>query len=225
MADSFGRVNDDFSQKVVVELDGVPWLASPAAGVKRKPLDRLGIESGRATTVVRFAKGSAFAGHTHATGEEYLVLDGVFSDETGGQGKMTYVRNPPGSSHVPFSDEGCTIFVKLCQMKPTDKRQFALDTNEMEWAPAARREGVFVKSLFVADGWHEEVALEKGGDGVVVLDEVFADGAEILLLDGALRDGNQLYETQSWVRFPKGARASLVAEGTVLYWIKRGMDF
>lgn len=36
--------------------------------------------------------------HTHVGGEEYLVLEGVFSDENADYPTGTYVRNPMGSS-------------------------------------------------------------------------------------------------------------------------------
>ncbi len=59
------RVNADFTQRVAVHFDQTEWVASPAAGVERKMLDRIGEEVARATTIVRFAPGSAFSSHTH----------------------------------------------------------------------------------------------------------------------------------------------------------------
>ena len=84
----------------------------------------------RATTIVRFAPGSRFSGHVHGGGEEFLVLDGVFSDQTGDFPKGSYVRNPPGTGHAPGSEPGCTILVKLWQMAPDDKQQVKLDTRD-----------------------------------------------------------------------------------------------
>ena len=52
-------------------------------GVERKMLDRVGGEVARATSIVRYAPGSVFSKHTHSGGEEFYVLEGVFSDETG----------------------------------------------------------------------------------------------------------------------------------------------
>ena len=49
-------------------------------GVQRMMLDRIGDEIARATTIVRYAPNSEFSAHTHGGGEEYFVLDGVFSD-------------------------------------------------------------------------------------------------------------------------------------------------
>lgn len=42
--------NHDFSQRVVLRSEEMPWLASPAFGVQRKMFDRVGAEQGRATT-------------------------------------------------------------------------------------------------------------------------------------------------------------------------------
>ncbi len=48
------------------------------------------------------------------------MLDGVFSDEHGDYPAGTYLRNPPGTRHAPFSREGCTLFVKLWQFAASD---------------------------------------------------------------------------------------------------------
>ena len=71
------RVNADFERRTLVRFDDTDWVASPVPGVERKMLDRIGEEVARATTIVRFAPGSAFSPHTHDGGEEYLVLEGT----------------------------------------------------------------------------------------------------------------------------------------------------
>jgi anti-sigma factor ChrR (cupin superfamily) len=70
---------------------------------------------------VRYAPGSRFERHVHAGGEEILVLEGTFADEHGDYAAGTYLRNPAGSSHAPFSQAGCTLLVKLQQMHPADQ--------------------------------------------------------------------------------------------------------
>ena len=99
-------LNVDFSKQVVIRTSDMPWVASPAPGVERKLLAREGAESGHATSIVRYAPGAAFSRHMHPFGEEILVLDGVFSDENGDYPAGTYLRNPPGSGHAPFSKDG-----------------------------------------------------------------------------------------------------------------------
>jgi anti-sigma factor ChrR (cupin superfamily) len=41
------------------------------------------------------------------------VLEGVFSDETRDFGPGSYLRNPVGTAHTPFTRDGCTILIKL----------------------------------------------------------------------------------------------------------------
>ena len=112
------NINDDFSQRVVIDHDDLPWIASPESGVERRMLERQGDEVAKATSIVRYNPGSKFQTHTHAYGEEILVLDGVFSDEAGDYPAGTYIMNPPGSSHAPYSKNGCILFVKLRHLGP-----------------------------------------------------------------------------------------------------------
>ena len=79
------NVNADFTRKAVMDTLTLNWEASPMAGVERKPLDRVGDEVARASSIVRYAAGSGYSAHTHGGGEEILVLEGVFSDEHGQQ--------------------------------------------------------------------------------------------------------------------------------------------
>ncbi len=109
-------INADFSQAVAIEPGQVAWVASPQAGVERMMLDRVGLEQARATSIVRYAPDSHFPPHRHPGGEEILVLDGTFSDETGDFPAGWYLRNPDGTAHQPSSAEGALIFVKLRQM-------------------------------------------------------------------------------------------------------------
>src|SRR6185369_11809378 len=129
------RINADFSQRVVIATDTLPWIASPQAGVERRLLDRIGGEVARATSLVRYAGASSFPAHAHALGEEFLVLDGIFSDEHGDYPQGTYVRNPPNSRHTPHTAPGCTILVKLRQMEPSETARVVIDTAAARWEP------------------------------------------------------------------------------------------
>ena len=77
------NLNMDFHKRVVVAPGDMHWVKSRLAGVMRKMLEREGAETGRATSIVRYAPGSEFSSHTHAGGEEFIVLSGVFSDQDG----------------------------------------------------------------------------------------------------------------------------------------------
>ena len=102
----------DLSQRAVLDTNTLAWMPSPMAGVARRMLDRRGGEVARATSIVRYAPGSRFERHIHGGGEEILVLDGVFQDEHGSYPTGSWLRNPPGSAHRPWSEAGCTIWVK-----------------------------------------------------------------------------------------------------------------
>src|SRR5215472_3143638 len=116
-------LNDDLSTRTLVHAAALDWVRSPAKGVERRMLFRIGEEKARATSIVRYAPGSRFARHGHPGGEEFLVLEGTFQDETGDFPVGTYVRNPPGTGHAPGSESGCTIFVKLWQFKANDRER------------------------------------------------------------------------------------------------------
>ena len=111
-------INADYSKRVVINHHDLSWVASPESGVERRMLERTGDEVAKATSIVRYQAGSKFQTHTHAFGEEILVLDGVLSDEAGDYPAGTYIMNPPGSSHAPYSKTGCILFVKLRHLGP-----------------------------------------------------------------------------------------------------------
>jgi anti-sigma factor ChrR (cupin superfamily) len=128
-------LNMDFSEQIVINTRDREWLPSPREGVWRKPLAREEAEQGHATSIVRYDPGSHFHAHDHPLGEEILVLEGIFSDETGDYHAGTYFRNPEGFRHAPFSVEGCVILVKLHQFQPGDTAHVVLDTETSAWRP------------------------------------------------------------------------------------------
>lgn len=77
--------------------------------------------------------GAKFDLHDHGLGEDILVLDGTLSDEFGDYGPGTNLKNPSGSSHAPFSEGGCTLFVKLRHLSPDDSERVVIHTRESTW--------------------------------------------------------------------------------------------
>jgi len=213
-------VNADFADRVVIATDTLPWTPSPQAGVERRLLDRIGGEVARATSLVRYAKASAFPAHQHGLGEEFLVLDGVFSDEHGDYPTGTYVRNPPGSQHTPRTGPGCTILVKLRQMTPTETARLVVDTSVAKWQDDAP--GLTRLPLYEAAGAGERVALERLAPGALLPDADCPGGEEIFLLSGQLKDEHGKYDAGTWIRNPPGFRRSLSSPHGATYWVKRG---
>ena len=211
-----GTLNHDFSQRVVLHTADLPWLASPMAGVERRMLDRIGGEVARATSIVRYAPGSRFSRHVHGGGEEYLVLEGVFSDEHGHNPPGTYVRNPPGSGHSPYSEGGCTIFVKLWQFAATDTQPVRIDTRAADWRPGLV-EGLSVLSLHEHDG--VSTALVRWVPHMRFHPHRHPGGEEILVLEGSLHDEEGDYPALTWLRNPRGSVHTPWAgpEGALIY--------
>ncbi|MFE4105832.1 cupin domain-containing protein, partial [Almyronema epifaneia] len=196
-----------------------PWLDAPMPGVQRRMLERDGEEVARATTVVRYAPGSYFSAHTHDGGEEYLVLEGVFSDEKGDFGQGTYVRNPVGSSHTPYSQVGATILVKLRQMAPPDQSQVTIDTNQAEWLPGLVP-GLQVLPLHAYGT--EQIALVKWATGTHFQSHRHWGGEEIFVIAGIFTDEYGVYPKGTWLRNPPGSvHAPFSEEGCVIY-VKTG---
>ena len=107
-------LNQNFHEKVVLKSSQLTPVSSPCDGVERTLLERNeNSEYAISTTIVEFKPNSFFDEHVHDSGEELLVLEGTFSDEFGDYPAGTYLRNPDNTSHIPFSKDGCLIFVKL----------------------------------------------------------------------------------------------------------------
>lgn len=193
------RLNADFTQRVVLRPGDAPWRPSPSPGVTRCLLDRVGGEAARATSLVRYAPGSVFATHAHPDGEEILVLDGVFSDESGDHGPGTYLRNPDGSRHAPRSESGCTLFVKLRQFQAGDTERVRIDTCAGEWRPGLVP-GLRVMPLHSFGTQH--TALVDWAPGTVFQPHTHWGGEEILVLDGVFEDEHGEYPAGSWLRSP-----------------------
>lgn len=189
-------------------------------GVQRKPLDRVGDEVARATTIVRYAAGASFSPHVHGGGEEILVLDGVFSDESGDYPTGTYLRNPPSSSHTPKSEEGCTLFVKLRQFHPLDQTTIRVDTSKAPWYPGMVP-GLSVMPLHEFDG--VGTALVRWAPNTIFNPHVHPGGEEILVLQGVFHDEHGTYPAGSWIRSPRYSKhAPFTKEEGALIYVKTG---
>lgn len=214
-------VNADFSQRVVIATDDLPWIPSPQPGVERRLLDRIGGEVARATSLVRYAAHSAFPAHDHALGEEFLVLSGIFSDEHGDYPAGTYVRNPPGSSHAPRTETGCTIFVKLRQMEPTEQQRVVVDTTSARWQPGEAT-GHARLDLHAASGNPERVTMQRLEPGARLSETNCPAGEETFVISGDLEDEHGLYRAGTWIRNPAGYRHHLRSVKGAVYWRKIG---
>lgn len=213
------QINDDFSQRVVIHSNELPWLPSPMPGVERRMLERVAAESGRATSLVRYAPGTSFPMHGHPRGEEILVLSGTFSDGSGDYPGGSYLRNPPGSQHAPFSTEGCVLFVKLDQFSLLDGEEVRFDTRQAHWMPGLVP-GLMVMPLHEFEGEH--CALVRWAPGTIFNRHRHWGGEEILVLEGVFQDEHGTYPAGTWLRSPNlSEHKPFSTEGCLIY-VKTG---
>ena len=180
-------------------------------GVWRKPLAREAPESGHATSIVRYDPGSAFSRHAHPGGEEILVLQGTFSDEHGDFAAGSYLRNPPGSSHTPFSRQGCVLLVKLEQIAADDSAQVRIDTARSEWLPGQGNLQVMPLHDFAG----EHIALVKWPAGERFQRHRHFGGEEVYVLSGEFIDEFGRYPAGTWLRVNGDSTVWVVADHTV----------
>ena len=211
-------LNLDFSKAVTVDTHALAWQSSPSAGVARKLLAREEKESGHATSVVRYEKGASFSRHEHPFGEEILVLEGVFSDESGDYPAGSYIRNPPGSGHSPYSTNGCVLFVKLCQFQQGDFQHININTRTAPWKQGIG--GLMVMPLH--EYLHEHTALVKWPAGEAFQYHRHYGGEEIFVISGTFCDEHGTYPAGSWIRSPHMSQHQpFVVEETII-WVKTG---
>ena len=217
-----GMINGDFAIKVAVDTNRVEWSPSPSGTVWRKRVHLVGRpESGQVTSIVRYESGATFPEHDHPDGEEILVLDGVFSDEHGDWPKGTFLLNPAGFHHAPFSLDGCVIFVKLRQFPGVKRNHVAIPTADLAWIPTARS-GVEVKPLYEQDGFTDTMRLERWTTNHSPERINYPDGAEILVIEGRFEDETGAYGAGSWIRLPPGSNHTPQASDECTLYIKEG---
>jgi len=194
------KINADFNERIVIKPEEYNWVPSPMPGVERMMLDRVGDEVARATSIVRYAPNSAFSPHVHSGGEEFFVLEGIFSDEHADYPAGTYARNPIGTAHSPkIGSKGATIFVKLHQFDHDDQAQKAINTQTNQWYPGMV-EGLQVMPLH--EYGSEHAALVKWAPDTQFNRHQHWGGEEIFVLEGTFYDEHGTYPKGTWLRSP-----------------------
>jgi anti-sigma factor ChrR (cupin superfamily) len=173
------------------------------------------------TSVVRYEPDSSFPAHDHPEGEEILVLDGVFSDEHGDWPAGTYLLNPEGFRHQPFSKPGCVLLVKLRQFPGLDREHHVIDTLAMDWQPGPA-EGIACKPLYAQAGYSDSTRLERWDAGTSPGRIEYPDGAEFYVLAGDWADDQGVYAAGTWLRFPVGATHRPHSDAGCTLYAKRG---
>lgn len=213
------ELNADRSLRVVVETANLQWETSEADGVLRRRLERLKGDPEPVTTLVRYLPGSSYSPHRHVNGEEIFVLQGTFSDNHGHYHAGSYLRNPAGSNHAPYSQEGCTIFVKLQQFQSNDSQQVNIQTQNQPWLPGLV-EGLSVMPLHEHNGEH--VALVKWEANTIFQTHTHIGGEEVFVLEGTFEDEFGTYPPGTWLRNPPNSDHTPFTKEGCLIFVKTG---
>ncbi len=213
------ELNADTSLRAVAETTNIKWETSEAGGVLRKRLERIDQKPEPVTTIVRYQANSAFPAHQHINGEEIFVLEGTFSDNHGNYQTGSYLRNPAGTSHLPFSKDGCTIFVKLQQFQLNDSKQCHIQTKQQQWLPGPVP-GVSVMPLH--EFGTEQVALVKWEANTIFQTHQHLGGEEIFVLEGAFEDELGSYPKGTWLRNPPNSIHTPFTRQECIMFVKTG---
>lgn len=213
------ELHADETQRCVVDSQALAWLDSPSPLVQRRLLARDGGEVARATTIVRYASGARFPDHIHELGEEILVLSGTLSDDKGDYGPGSYLKNPPGSRHAPFSVDGCTLFVKLRHLQAQDSARIVVDTRRARWNQGMVP-GLTVLPLSEFGTTH--TALVRWAPGTFFKPHRHYGGEEVFVVEGLFEDEHGRYPVGSWLRSPHLSQHQPFSRNGCLILVKTG---
>ncbi len=218
---SQGHINADYLESVVMRTTAMDWQESPSPKVSRKRLDLSGPrEHGRVTSIVRYDRSSKFPPHPHPDGEEILVLDGVFSDQNGDFSAGTFLLNPEGFEHAPFSNEGCMLFVKLRQYPGGNRKQVNINMLDATWQDIGNGHSSLM--LYEESDHPERIEMMRLELDSELKIQSGAGGAELFLLSGALENSGECFSTGDWLRWPTQEDRVFTAIDTVTVYVKTG---
>lgn len=205
-------INADVSAAAFMYSQEMDWHGSPSSLVSRKRFHLAGpAESGQVTSLVRYAQGATFPAHDHPSGEEILVIDGIFSDEAGDWRAGSYLLNPEGYRHAPFSQDGCLIFVKLRQYPGVEHLAVNIEQIKQQHETSSTTR-VLMES---ADEITYLVELDRGDELQRHENRVL----ECFVLDGRIRVDHCVMNKHDWFRLPSSSSDSyqLIPEKCRLY--------
>ena len=211
-------IHGDLSQRAVADTRTLAWQPSPSGTVWRKRLHLVGPpEAGQVTSLVRYEPGATFPAHDHPHGEEIFVLAGTFSDEHGDWPAGTYLLNPEGFRHAPFSRDGCVLFVKLRQYSGSGRSHVVWSVDDLDWQVTAH-DGIRTKILYSDPAFPDHTQLEQWRAGTAPGVWSYAGGVELFVLKGSCEDEYGVYAAHTWLRMPAGGRhRPSSAQGCELY--------
>ena len=209
-------MNENLEDVVVLHGSNMEWVPSPNPFVQRKRLELHGpAEAGRVTSIVRYLEDSTFHAHDHPEGEEIYVISGLFEDEHGSYPAGSFLLNPEGFRHKPFSRGGCDLFVKLRQYPGSDRSHVSINTADASlWRPIQCVQNLELCPLYNSEVHNEQISLlRSSGKAFTPLHQLYTlknDAAlaveriifEVFVIRGHCNIGGQELLAESWIRAP-----------------------
>ena len=149
------------------------------------------------------------------------MLAGEFCDDHGHYPAGTYILNPDGSRHAPYSDTGCTLFVRLRQYGGRDRIQTVIDTHSGAWQPGLV-DGLSVFPLYSQVNHAEHMALVRWQKNTYFPEHNHPGGEEILVLAGTFEDDYGSYPQGTWIRAPHMSRHKPFSKQGCLIYVRVG---
>jgi anti-sigma factor ChrR (cupin superfamily) len=130
----------------------------------------------------------------------------------------TYIRNPPGSKHAPFTRDGCKLFVKLEQFHPDDTARVVVRPEDHQWQQGIGN--LVVLSLHEFQTQHTALVYWPAHEKFQP--HQHRGGEEILVISGKFIDEYGHYPAGTWIRSPHLSRHYPYVEEETLILVKTG---
>ena len=210
----------DFLSRVAVMPTALTWYRTSYTGIWFRCFESdCDVQDHPVTMLTRFDSGGFFSLHGHPGGEEILVLQGSFEDEIGVHPPGTYMLNPEGFIHSPYSSEGCLTFVKLRQHGGKTRDPVRTNIYESPWQSGMIPQ-IEVKPLYQQVGYPEKIWVERWLAGTRLSNIVETEVKEIFVIEGTWNDELGHYPTGSWLRYPPNCPYSPASETGCLIYVK-----
>lgn len=193
-------MTSDVQKRITINTETLDWEQTISQNVTQKILEKNNNASyEQGTFVVRYAAGAIYQSHCHPKGEEIFVLEGTLSDERGDFPSGSYIRNPPGSYHQPYSKYGCLIFIKVEQMALNEINHLYVETYSEDWK-ADILSNTDLINLYTSHD--EKVDLvrhlpSESPNNISSQDNVCV---ELFVLDGILNYQDKFYPKNTWIK-------------------------
>ncbi|MUG95353.1 anti-sigma factor [Scytonema sp. UIC 10036] len=214
------KINENVLTRVAVLTTTLVWYQAPFTGIWFACFESdCEVQDHPVTMLTRFDPGGFFPLHGHPGGEEILVIQGNFADETGIYPPGSYMLNPEGFIHHPYSDEGCLTFVKLRQHGGQTRQQVKTNIYELSWQSGIIPQ-IQVKTLYQQMDFPEKVWIERWQPGTALSNIVESEVKEIFVIEGTWSDELGNYPSGSWLRYPPNCSYSPSSTTGCMVYVK-----